>query len=193
MQPDGFSALTVCGVRELADHRARGVTHVLSLIDADWPEMQAFADYDDHHRVVLEFDDIIEPIAGKILPAQQHMEAILRFGETLKSVKFDRDGHLLVHCYMGVSRSTAAMVTLLTQALPDASEEHLFARLQHIRPQAWPNSHMISQADHMLGRGGRLTQELRRHYGRQLQREPNYRTWMRELGRESELAMAVTP
>jgi predicted protein tyrosine phosphatase len=191
MQPNGFSALTVCGVHELAANRGRGVTHVLSLIDADWPEMQAFASYDDHHRTVLEFDDIIEAAAGKIMPTQAHVQEILRFGGTLKSVKFDRDGHLLVHCFMGVSRSTAAMVTLLAHALPEADEEQLFLRLRQIRPQAWPNSLMIQHADQLLGRNGRLTAALRKHYGRQLQHEPNYRTWMRELGRDKEVAMAL--
>lgn len=58
-------------------------------------------------------------------------------------------------------------------------------------PQAWPNSVMIGFADAQLGREGRLTQALRRHYGHQLAAQPHYRQWMTDLGRQAELAMAL--
>src|SRR3546814_14794615 len=73
---------------------------------------------------------------------------------------------------MGVSRSTAAMRSLLAQTHADEDEERLFARLSEIRPQAWPNSLMVGFADAQLGRAGRLTDALRRHYGRRMRQEP---------------------
>jgi predicted protein tyrosine phosphatase len=91
---------------------------------------------------------------------------------------------------MGISRSTAAMITLMAQANPDQPAEALFERLTKIRPQAWPNSKMISFADSQLGRNGDLTAELRRHYARQIKVKPMFLEWMPKLGRQAELDMA---
>jgi predicted protein tyrosine phosphatase len=92
---------------------------------------------------------------------------------------------------MGVSRSTAAMLTLLAQTHPEESGDRLFERLAEIRPQAWPNSLMIEFADDLLSRNGRLVDSLRRHYGRQIRRMPRYEQLMRDLGRGREVEMAA--
>jgi predicted protein tyrosine phosphatase len=187
-----ISTLTICGIDELPAQRANSVTHVLSVLDPDWPELDAFQTYGPHHRTTLRFHDIINPEEGRILPAPEHVGAILRFGADLMATSKDRaEGHLLVHCHMGVSRSTAAMVSLLAQVTPGEDEDGLFARLREIRPQAWPNSLMIGYADDLLGRQGRLVAALGRHYGHQVRRDPKFLEWMRQLGRDRELGMAV--
>ena len=91
---------------------------------------------------------------------------------------------------MGVSRSTAAMAIVLAQIHPDRDEDDLFERLLTIRPQAWPNSRMIGFADHLLGRGGRLTSALGKLYQRQLSRRPELADTMRRIGRGREVEMA---
>jgi predicted protein tyrosine phosphatase len=192
MKTLAISTLTICGIDELPEHGARKVTHVLSVLDPAWPELDAFGHYGEHHRVTLNFHDIIAPDAGKIMPTAQHVADILRFGESLKDGADGRiAGHLLVHCHMGISRSTAAMLSMLAQINPDETEDALFARLRMIRPQAWPNSVMIGFADEQLGRQGRLVGALRRHYGHQIKAQPNYIGWMTNLGRARELEMAV--
>lgn len=192
MQPLSISMLTICGISELPDQRERAVTHVLSILDPDHPDPEAFGAYDPHHRTILRFHDIIDPIAGMILPWPEHVEAVLRFGDEVGAGKSERaEGHLLVHCHMGISRSTAAMLTLLAQTYPDEDENKLFERLLDIRPQAWPNSLMIQYADDLLSRQGRLVAGLSRHYGRQIQRKPELSQWMRELGRGREVDMAT--
>ncbi|MGV1761845.1 protein-tyrosine phosphatase family protein [Rhizobium sp. P44RR-XXIV] len=184
--------LTVCGIEELPAQSSRQVTHVLSIIDPDRAELTAFAAYGNHFRTTLRFHDIISPIPGQIMPTPQHVEAILDFGRAFHD-RQDQNApsHILVHCHMGVSRSTAAMMTLMAQANPDASAEALFERLVTIRPQAWPNSQMIAFADEQLGREGALGKELARHYGRQLKSKPEFRDWMVSLGREAEIEMAI--
>ncbi len=77
------SLLTICGLEELASHRTRGVTHVLSILDPDWPEPDALRAYDPHHRTTLQFHDAIEPAPGIILPQVDDVEAILAFGRSL--------------------------------------------------------------------------------------------------------------
>jgi len=192
MKPLAISILTICGIEELPGHEAREVTHVLSLLDPDWPEIDAFQRYGAHHRRIFHFHDIIEQVPGRIAPTPDDTAAILQFGAELQAAKEGRaKGHLLVHCHMGVSRSTAAMLSLLAQAYPDEGEDRLFARLREIRPQAWPNSLMVGYADEQLGRGGRLTAALRQHYGHRLKHEPEVADWMTRLGRAREVAMAI--
>lgn len=192
MQRVPIRMLTICGISELPDQRERSVTHVLSILDPDHPDPEAFGAYDPHHRTILRFHDIIQPIPGMILPAPTDVEAVLRFGDEVSAGRSaPAEGHLLVHCHMGVSRSTAAMLTLMAQSNPHESEDDLFERLAEIRPQAWPNSLMIGFADDLLERRGRLTEALRRHYGRQLRRMPNYVQLMHDLGRGREVEMAA--
>lgn len=191
MKPIAISLLTICGIEELPKHEARSVTHVLSLIDPGWPEIAAFRAYDDHHRVILHCHDIIEPQPGKTMPTRDDVAAVLAFGKELEASARERDeGHLLVHCHMGVSRSTAAMLSLLAQVHADEDEDRLFQRLREIRPQAWPNSVMVGHADDLLGRQGRLVAALKRHYGHQVKRDPALANWMVDLGRGREVAMA---
>lgn len=192
MKPMTISMLTICGISELPDQGPRSATHVLSILDPDHPDSEAFQAYAAHHRTILRFHDIIDPIPGMILPEPEHVEAVLKFGDELATRGGERaEGHLLVHCHMGISRSTAAMFTLLAQTHPDESEDALMVRLAEIRPQAWPNSLMVQFADEMLSRKGRLTEALRRHYGRQVRRDPRLAQWMRELGRGREVDMAA--
>ena len=192
MKPISLSVLTVCGVEELPGQAARNVTHVLTLIDPGWPDIEAFEAFDDHHRKIMRFHDIIDPAEGKVMPTPGHVAEILDFGEELAASRDAReDGHLLVHCYMGVSRSTAAMLSLLAQVHAEETEERLFERLREIRPQAWPNSLMVGYADAQLDRGGRLVEALKRHYGWQLRRDPRFYDWMAQLGRHREVDMAI--
>ncbi|NWJ26042.1 dual specificity protein phosphatase family protein [Rhizobium sp. RM] len=184
--------LTVCGIDELTSHSARNVTHVLSIIDPDRPALTEFSGYGDHSRTTLRFHDIIAEQNGHILPTQQHVEEILAFGQSFLDSRDDETAaHILVHCHMGVSRSTAAMLTLMAQANPDETAQALFLKLVEIRPQAWPNSRMIAFADEQLGRKGELSEQLKRHYGRQLKAQPQFRDWMASLGRGAEVEMAV--
>jgi predicted protein tyrosine phosphatase len=192
MHPIAISILTICGVDELPAQNALRVTHVLSLLDPGWPEIEAFGDYGEHSRKVMYFHDIIEPQDDRKPPQAEHVAEIVRFGSELAASRDGRsDGHLLVHCHMGISRSTAAMLILLAQTYPQESEDRLFERLRQIRPQAWPNSRMIGFADDLLGRNGRLLSALSRHYGCQLKVQPKFTEWMTNIGRTRELAMAT--
>jgi hypothetical protein len=70
-------------------------------------------------------------------------------------------------------------------------EDAIFAHIREIRPQAWPNSVMIRLADERLGRSGRLTQALRRHYREQIRLRPDIAEMIGRVGRAKELAMAA--
>jgi predicted protein tyrosine phosphatase len=184
MNLPAIQVLTVCGLDDLADRA--GVTHVLSILDPGRPDPEAFGAYGPHHRTVLRFHDAIAPGEGIVPPGRADIDAILAFGDALGP---EGEGHLLVHCHMGISRSTAALATLLAQAHPDEGEDRIVERLLAIRPQAWPNSLMIALADRALGRGGRLDAALARLYARQLGIFPRFDPVMRGLGRAREVEM----
>ena len=188
MKPIAISRLTICGIDELPTHRSHGVTHVLSVLDPEREDPTIFGNFDPHERTILRFHDVIEDKEGRPAPTRADVEAILGYGETLIESRADRqDGHLLVHCHMGVSRSTAAMSTLMAQCEPDRDEDSIFTTIREMRPIAWPNSVMIGFADELLGREGRLTAALQRHYALQLERDAMFERWMTELERAREI------
>ncbi len=182
-----LSALTICGIEELPAQKDRDVTHVLSILDPQHPGVGAFDSYPAHSRTTLHFHDIIDPEPGKLMPQPEHIEAIIRFGAGLADAGGE---HLLVHCHKGISRSTAAMLTLMAAASPEQEADDLFARLSEIRPQAWPSSLMVRLADEQLDRRGSLVAALRRHYGRQIAERPHYVDFMTGIGRHAEVEMA---
>jgi predicted protein tyrosine phosphatase len=186
MKALAFSTLTVCGLDELDEHAARGVTHILSILDPDWPDPVAFLGFDPHFRVTLRFHDAIEPDLGIVLPEKADVEAILAFARDAGDVS-----HLLIHCHAGISRSTAAVLMIMAQAHPDESEDAAAERLLAIRPQAWPNSRMIGFADELLARDGRLLAAVSRIYGRRLEAEPMFGEFMRGGARAREVEMGL--
>jgi predicted protein tyrosine phosphatase len=192
MERARINLLTICGLEELDGHSGGRVTHILSILDPAWPDPESFGRWDRHHRLTLRFHDIVEPTPGQVLPEREHVERILAFADDLAADAHERDeGHLLVHCHMGISRSTAAMTMLLAQAYPDEGEAAILGRLTAIRPQAWPNLRMTEFADEMLGRGGRLSAEVSRLHARQIAEKPHLADTFRRLGRAREVEAAL--
>jgi predicted protein tyrosine phosphatase len=77
--------LTICGIPELDEHGAAGVTHVLSILDPDTPDPPAFTAFAPHHRLALRFHDIIETLPDRLAPARADVERLLAFGHELSA------------------------------------------------------------------------------------------------------------
>ena len=183
-----FSLLTVCGLDELESHADRGVTHVLSILDPEREDHPALLRYGGPRRLTLRFHDEIEPRPGVVLPERADVEAILAWGRDAFA-REDPDGHMLVHCHMGISRSSAAMAMLLAQAHPEAAEAEVASRVRTIRPIAWPNLCMTEIADAVLGRDGRLVAAAAGLYAGNLKRRPDLADVMTRLHRGREVAL----
>ncbi len=186
MKPPDFPTFAICGLDELIGHQGRGITHILSILDPEWPDPEAFLAYDPHFRATLRFHDAIEPGPNILLPQRGDVEAIMTFGRDAAEA-----GGLLIHCHAGISRSTAATLMILAQAHPHEGEDELAERLLQTRPQSWPNSRMITFADELLNRRGRLMNATAGIYARQLEKRPELGETMRRLnrGREVELGL----
>jgi predicted protein tyrosine phosphatase len=183
---------TICGIDELGDHCALGVTHVLSILDPDAPEPPVFGSFGEHSRVELRFHDVIEELPDRVVPGVKQVQEILALGRGLTSAAAT-DAHLLVHCHAGVSRSTAAMTLILGQACPGRSGIEIIHEVLRIRSRAWPNLRIIELGDELLGRGGDLIGSVPIAYHSQLERRPELaEIFVREgRGREVQRARAV--
>jgi len=189
-----MSDLVICGVEELPEHGRRGFTHVVTLIDPDWPEIPAFDSFDAHERRIFPCHDIIDDLPGRTLPSRELVGDVVEFGRSLtEGVARGESVRLLVHCHKGVSRSSAAMLSFLAQVYRDEPVDALFNRLRAIRPQAWPNSVMVGHIDDFLDYNGALVEGLRIHYGLRLRVNPRTGEWMSANGRAREVEMAILP
>jgi predicted protein tyrosine phosphatase len=159
------------------------VTHVLTILDPDWPDPEDFRQYGPHARTVWRFHDIIGDWDGMVAPREAHVAAILEFGAQSRVQPID---HLLVHCHMGISRSTAAAVILMAQHNP-GREADAFEHLSRIRPRSWPNSRMVRLADEMLARQGRLVEAMQAHHARVARAFPDFAALLRTGERAPEV------
>ena len=106
-----------------------------------------------HHTryLRLSMNDIAEYEEGRILAERYHVENLLDFGKA-----WTREKPLLIHCWAGVSRSTAAALITLCNLNPGLEPAIAAERLRKASPTATPNRRLISLADEMLGKGGAL-------------------------------------
>lgn len=177
---------TICGILELPEHSAAGITHVLSILDPGYPDLEAFGAYGEHARLELRFHDAIDPRPGEEMPQPEHVEALLRFGREMAAEPGEK--RLLVHCHAGVSRSTAATTLLLAQAAPEIDAATIMAEVGRRREKAWPNLRMIEIGDAMLGRNGTLVEAVRNRHREMAKKLPHLVQFMAGAGREREVA-----
>jgi predicted protein tyrosine phosphatase len=179
--------VTICGIPELDEHCAAGVTHIVSILDPEWPDPPAFAKFAPHWRLDLRFHDIIEPNPGQLAPSRSDVARLLGFGRELN----ERTGsHLLVHCHAGVSRSTAAAALIMVQMHPGRPARVALDTVARMRPRAWPNLRMLEFGDALLGRNGEIVAAASAVYRRALDREPFMQEAMIDGGRAREVIAA---
>ena len=99
----------------------------------------------------LGIDDITEPAMGSVVPSSEHVSDILAFAKS-----WDRKQPILVHCWAGISRSTAAAFILLSDIHGAGSEYEIARGLRARAPHAQPNRLMVRHADALMGRGGHM-------------------------------------
>jgi predicted protein tyrosine phosphatase len=140
-------AILVCPLSRVSEVvRARQPSHVVSLLDPHSP----FPNPGGRHLKVS-VHDITEDTPGAIAPAREHMGEILDFIST-----WERSAPILIHCYAGISRSTATAFITACVHNPGIDEEEIALALRAASHVAWPNRRIVALADAELGRGGRM-------------------------------------
>ena len=178
--------ITVCGIGELGSHATRGVSHVLSILDPRIEERPSFAAFGPHRRLELCFDDILEHRQDLLAPQRSHVDDILEFAAAFIAEP-PPEAHLLVHCHMGVSRSSAAVALILARVRPDLPAAQILDEVLRIRQRAWPNLRLIELGDEALERDGELIEAVAAVYRLQLQRHPEWQQYFLECGRQREI------
>lgn len=141
-------------VQPLVDEH--GVGHVVSLLGPDTPH-RSFDGIARERHLKLTFHDIVEEADGFTAPRLSDAEKLLGF---LRS--WDRGQPMLIHCWAGISRSTAAAYTAMCLFKPKADEEELAWELREASPSATPNRLIVSHTDRLLGREGRMLRAIER-------------------------------
>ncbi|GLK81521.1 tyrosine phosphatase family protein [Methylopila turkensis] len=133
---------------------ACGARRVLTLI-ADGAVVERPANVAPADHLALRFHDIAEPRAGLVAPTAGMVEEALAFAAA-------DDGPLVVHCYAGVSRSTAMAYAIACAREPGRDESELADELRRLSPTATPNRLIVALADAALARAGRMSAAIAR-------------------------------
>jgi predicted protein tyrosine phosphatase len=143
--------VSVTNVDKVPGFIHRGATHVVSLLHSK-ERNQLFMpkSFKRENWLFLEMDDVIHESAD-CAPKKEQVERLLDWAKRLPD-----DAHLVVHCYAGISRSTAAALAIKVQELGVDKVGEAINWLLEIRPQACPNPVITKFADELLNAKGEL-------------------------------------
>jgi len=141
----------VCSLARLHETVERtGARHIVTLLKhTDRVERPIHIAENNH--LVLGMDDVTEPLEGYVLPCEDHVTRLIGFVRG-----WDRAKPLVVHCFAGISRSTASAYAAVCALNPQRDEASIALALREASPTATPNIRIVSLADRLLGRDGRM-------------------------------------
>lgn len=102
-----------------------------------------------HLRISV--NDIAEPMEGLVLPSDEMVRRLIAFGRD-----WDASAPMIVHCWAGISRSSASAFVLACERNPHADELTIAMGMRRAAKHAYPNRRIVAIADDMLGRRGRM-------------------------------------
>ena len=146
----------VCPLSKIPDTvRSTGARTMVTLINRG-TEVVRPPEIPEARHLFVAMSDIVLAEDGQILPAETHVETMLAFVR-----RWDRVDPLLIHCYAGVSRSTAAAFITACALNASRPEREIAQEIRTRSPTATPNALMVEIADRVLGREGRMIEAVR--------------------------------
>lgn len=153
----GLPTLHVSPLSKLdATVAACGASHLVSLINVA-ARVERPAGIAESRHLFLGMSDISQPMDGHVLAGRDHVERLLAFVRA-----WDRAAPLVIHCWAGISRSTAAAYITACALAPGRDEGEAADALRLASPSATPNARLVALADATLGRGGRMIRAIER-------------------------------
>ncbi|MFK8035517.1 MAG: tyrosine phosphatase family protein [Hyphomicrobiales bacterium] len=151
-----MSAIYVCSLDKLAKTALESsASHVATLINADTNVPRPETVSADNH-LFLGFNDIVEPTEGLLPPGEIHVRHFMDFVNS-----WDQAAPIIVHCWAGVSRSTAGAMIATCMLRPELDEELVARTIRQRSPEATPNIRLVEFADALLDRKGRMVKAVR--------------------------------
>jgi predicted protein tyrosine phosphatase len=146
--------LIVCSLRRLPEVvAARAPSHLITLLAPETLAETTIAAPQNY--LAIGVHDIPHPQPGMVAPSPETIEQIVAFGRT-----WDERAPMVVHCFAGLSRSTATAFVLACERNPGVDERTIARALRRASPFAAPNPRIVALADDMLGRQGRMLEAL---------------------------------
>jgi len=141
----------VCSLSRLhATVEDTGARHVVTLLGEQDRVLRPSTVLAENH-LWLQLHDITMPMDGHIPPRTEHVEQLIEFVRA-----WDQTAPIVVHCYAGISRSTAAAFVSVCALNPSRDEHTIAKTLRHASPTAFPNIRIVALADQLLAREGRM-------------------------------------
>jgi predicted protein tyrosine phosphatase len=141
----------VCSLARLDETIATtGARHVISLL-AHEANLTRPATIAAENHLWLQLHDISSPQDGFVAPQIKHVEQLIAFVQ-----RWPREQALVIHCYAGVSRSSAAAFTAVCALSPESDERAVAIALRRASATATPNIRIVAIADQLLARRGRM-------------------------------------
>ena len=145
----------VCSLAALPSTvKATGASHVLTVM-ANVAQVQRPESVLAANHLKVQMDDITEQLEGFVAPTETHVEQVLNFVRG-----WDRQAPLVIHCYAGISRSTASAFAAVCALNPHREEIAIARQIRSASAIASPNRLIVSLADKALGRDGRMLRAL---------------------------------
>jgi predicted protein tyrosine phosphatase len=141
----------VCSLARLhATVETTGARHIVTLINDQTrvvrPECVPEADH-----LFLPMHDIAQEMAGFNAPAEAHVHRLIAF-----VTRWHRQTPIVVHCWAGISRSTAGAFITACALNPARNEARIAQAIRESSPTACPNPRLVALADRILRRDGRM-------------------------------------
>jgi predicted protein tyrosine phosphatase len=145
----------VCSLARLyatvEETRARHIVTLLRLVD----RVQRPRHILEENHLILPMDDIVSPLDGYTVPAEEHVQRLVTFVKG-----WDRSTPMVIHCFAGISRSTGAAFVAACALNPQRDEEEIARAIRKASRTAQPNARIVSIADRLLKRDGRMVRAI---------------------------------
>lgn len=145
----------VCSLARLyATIDETGASHIVTLLRlTDRVERPRHIVPENH--LVLAVDDIAAPMDGYSCPGEEHVARLIEFASA-----WDRATPMVVHCFAGISRSTAGAFVAACALNPERDELQIAQAIRRASKTAQPNARIVSIADRILKRDGRMVRAI---------------------------------
>lgn len=147
--------LHVCPLALIGETVAKTGARSLVTLLSPGTEIDRPSEIRPERHLYLALSDIVEPMPGQVLPHATHLEDLLGFVRA-----WDRAEPMVIHCFAGVSRSTAAAYIAACALKPGGDEFAIARALRAASPTASPNPRLVALADDALGRRGRMNEAI---------------------------------